>query len=55
MFRELSEAQVGTINHIGFTATFSRTHWLNVTLIAQTPVLSTCTQKTEMTDRWTIG
>lgn len=33
MLRELSEAEVGAVDHIGFTATFSGTHWLTVTLV----------------------
>lgn len=47
VFGELSEAEVGTIDHICLAAALGRTHWLTVTLVAQTPVFSTWRQAQE--------
>ncbi len=43
VFRELGETEVGAVHHVCLTATLGRTHWLTVTVIAQTPVFSTYT------------
>lgn len=38
VFGELGEPEVGAVDHVGFTATLSRTHRLAVALVVQTPV-----------------
>lgn len=51
VFRELGEAEVGAVDHVGLTATFSRTHWFTVTLVVQTSVLGAWTQTRQRTRR----